>query len=379
MNSEYDINLLIEKGHLQKAYELCLHLLKNADNIDDEIYYRNKLEEISDKLSNFNLLEGEAFFPVVIEATGEGVLKIIKVTSDECNFSKPIPEKIKNIVEVFLDGFIKKEIPHLLIMDFKLNDLKMTVKPLAGNDYEDIAGIDGNSYDAALFIAVLSYLFSIKVSKGFVFSAVLSVNEKKIIASKVKHTYKKEEAVIKGLGEQGRLYIHSSNIEAGNNIEKFNDADELVLKALPNLKNAINNAINIAMSSKNPKFDFLRLSNKISGNTESNKKVIIFTFNHSAIQHTKLKDVYLFFKDISGELIKENNGIIIDGLRVNYLVPMLLCQKEVTNHIKNFVAIRHTSLDKEGYEVAVVVRINSREEADYKVGDVIYYKFNSEH
>ncbi len=374
---EDKLQKLIDSGNFNKALELLKDLIETSDDLDDRVSFRNKYEELKKIREEYYSLDiGEAYFPVYDSAKQSGTIRVIQVEkkNDE---NTALPEGIVNCIRLFLDSYIKRNIIRLKIFDYTLNGLGFKINEMIGN--EQNKDVNGKSYELALLLAVLSYLFDVKISENFVFSSRVKEGQDSVKLNSVNHLEEKFLAIKEELGKNVIFVVPGSCSIKNNNILCLEKVEDAVNKVFPLLYGNILDRKNIFEDKiylHEPRKTSIVSINKdeTAYVKDTDKEVWVLKFEHAEkLRAQTLPGIYEFFKDIANIVIHCPKAAI-DGLKPNYLVPLLLCQKEVAGHIKEFIAVLNTPWSNNDIHTAVVVKTNAGGRSGYKEGDLVYYR-----
>ncbi len=379
-NNEEQLKKLKDSGNFNKALKLLKVLKENSKDLEERVSFRNQYEKMEKFREEYYSLDiGEAYFPVYDTAKQIGAIRVIQVEkkNDE---NTALPGEIINCIKLFLDIYIKQNIIRLKIFDYTLNGLGFKIKEMIGN--EQNRDVDGQSHELALLLAVLSYLFDVKVSENFVFSARVKEGRDSVKLNSVNYLEEKYLAIKEELGPNVIFVVPGSCSMKDENIHCLEKVEDVVNKVFPLLsgnildrKNKFEDKIYLHEPRKTSIVSIQKDEAGLADVKDTDKEVWVLKFEHAEkLRAQTLPGIYDFFKGIS-EIIINCPTAIIDGLRPNYLVPLLLCQKEVTGHVKEFIAVLNTPWSNiADTHTAVVVKTNSGGRSGYKEGDLVYYR-----
>lgn len=356
------------------------------DNISfqEKISLRADLAELREFGSRWKSAEaGVAYFPVVFN-NGEGAILGIKCGEDiaESQTDKSLCESFRgymDFVTQFLDDLLKRySAQPAVVFDWKLYDLKFRIQghPFESSEYRELfKETFGRSYILALIAAAVSYRIKIPVPVNMFFSGDVEKNNNAGIIW------------VNGLEIKSGLLqkeMPGSRLMARYNGQSGNERDDC--SALKDIFDEISGGPfpDIHQLLKDlPYTSITKLQADLVDESDfgiiKERDVTLIDFtpwdDHEYKYNTKLA---LFFDENIG-IFKSGGRVIVSNLRLNYMPAMLAANRNLTNHVGDFLAFYHSGRPVKGngdplkeYFVAVIVRTRNNAPR-YKTGDTIYF------
>lgn len=357
------IEELLHRGRFSEAINFCNELILSGSlNLDDKIHLQNELENIYRLRENFRTNSiGETFLPVVERDSQNGSLLKIKCSFDNYNdiiVNEEWTELLIKTLPDFIELYIKREFPELLILDWNLNSLKCGIKKTSSSQskYE----IDGRSFFLPLFFAALSLLTELKVPEKYCFTGDLIKENNKYLLKKVSGIDIKKSAVQKELPETNNFIYPDNSTSDLSTIVKDIFAEQI--------KNIINSPL--------IKRYFL-LEKKIArSNYGAHKLVSIKMKSRETLKIEDFTRIAEFLYQNIDTLKDEGNGVILDGSAPIVVYSMISSFTEIFNSLPNFFAITYTSAPVTNPEFkynAIVIKSSKAGSSKFKAGQILQY------
>lgn len=378
-NTELAADRLFKIGNYLAAKKIYSKL-RNKSDFESKRYFDGEIESCEEYNRQMSYCEiGEAMLPVYDIATGTGSVFTLKVgTSSEYSREFDITDLKKEVTD-FLDKILADSGTdnfRMHVLDWQTEHLKAFVKPLPNenDEFKEYANnADGNSFQLAASIALISHITGTVVKPVFAFSGVLGPDLK---FEKVRSVKGKVDALYMERPNVKHLLISSSDEKLRDSLivrprsfsdivsmvfPKFASAPEKTLSEKGNLR-----CISLTINESNDIREGMR-SNKFQ----------VFCFDHPKGKDGKvfdheLKGIFEFLKNVSLFAKGNSTGIILDGLVLSCMNPAFCMVKGLANDIGNFLAVRFSNTEDGKVKAAVVT--STKNAKGYEPGDVILYK-----
>jgi len=360
-------------GNYIHAKDIYSKLLNGSKLFEEKRDYKNKIKDCSENHKKvLRLSAGEAFFPVYDEATGESAVLTLRITDSPKSITKVLDiENVKKCVFSFLDKYLYDEVKNIMVFDWgDFKNLKAEIKeiPHTNKEFEKfIMNIDGKSYELAAAVALISKMLNVKISSKYIFSGIVNFESYNLKIFEVDKVEEKLSAIKIERPDTEKFFT------PGKSKDKILDSTTDFTKLIEIIYSNFNNIKDIILSDSSINKLTLNVSEIMS---EDNKEYTLFKFGHGSIKDdegTQINELYKFFKNNFNSSKKFSRGFVIDGLLINYLTPMLISIKEITNHISDFAAV-YKSPDKDNFKKAIVIRSSNNANSTRKEGDIFYYQ-----
>jgi len=356
------LSQLIQEGKFNSAIKLCEEKINNS-NLEDRVHFsaeKNLIEKYyKDFISNSI---GETYLPLVDTKSRTGrILKIKSTLINDNHNDVFVKDEWKvnaiNIVQEFMNNYIKKEIPELLILEWDFSEVVCGVKkyPYLKNNYD----IQGSSYILPLVLSLISLLIEEKLSEDICFTGDIEKINNKYFLKKVDGIDIKQKIINEELPFiKDFIYPEISNVELTEIIKKiFSITLDKILKS-PFVKRYILLEKNSAQS----KYGSHKIiSIKINGSISKDDFIKLPEYLYTNIN---------YFKD-------EGNGVIIDGRAPISVYSMITSFPEIINSLPNFLAVNYTSTQNvkdDLSKTAIVIRTSQAGTSQLKPGQILNYK-----
>ncbi|MBZ0181557.1 MAG: hypothetical protein K8F60_03810 [Melioribacteraceae bacterium] len=362
MNKDQTISYLIEIGAIKKALNLCETELK-SENLDSEdvIHFESIMKSIQN-LNLHNSFIGKTYFPFLNYKIDEIGIAEVEVFEDQNQAKK---NKYVEIAEDFLNAHFVKRFPELIVVDWKSDKITFRIKSkFADKEFKENE-INGDSFQLAVIIAIISYMIKAEIDTKNVFTGTVDRNSFRI--GNVSHLDRK----INFIQEEdfGYRLFHSDKSKSVKTYvslaqvfdELFSD---LTLDYIISLKNILI-------------FYFDKNIIDVKGENGEIHKLASFKNNFGkekfVVDEKVIKNFYSLFNRFSDDLSGVEQGLIIDGLTVQFMIGLLIPM--ISSHPGNFIAIKYSadsiSLDHGKKKSASIVLARSSKSSK-QVGDYFY-------
>jgi len=364
---------LLNIGNYKQAITLFEQLKEDCDDCEKKNEIEIKIDDCSNNHAKIlELSAGEAFFPVFDEATGLSVFLTLQITSSPGNTKVLNIENVKKCVFRYMDKYLFDEVKNIMVFDWgDFKNLKAEIKeiPHTNKEFENfIMNIDGKSYELAAAVALISKMLNVKISSKYIFSGIINLESDNLKISKVEKVNDKLFGIkIERPDTEIFFTPEKSDDKIINPSTDFKKVSDIVFTNFNTLNDIIINNETI-----------MKITLSISdAETEDFIKTKLFKFKQpdsiNDDEGLQVNEIFKFFKNNVNHFKGTIEGIVIDGLKVNYLTPMLIAIKDITNHVSNYLAVTKTGSKKENFAKAIVVR-SSNSNPTRKEGDIFYYK-----
>lgn len=324
---------------------------RKAGDILGTVYLSNE-EKAALKSQSFDALNkpGIALFPVYGMNDNSRLLAVKVCPADEEKDALPVPKGIGIAVQQAMDALFVKlandtrvvpaSRPLCAILDYSFDDLRFSFTTPSGKPVSK-KSFRKESYSLALAVAIVSYLLNRSVPSGTVFTGVINRSGILEVPGSVseKHRFLKAERE-----KPFRLYAYMTNSIEG--VEKVSSLEGLLWTLF---RYAAVNPEEVKIEKK-----YYVTSRKLVKTADRKKAMMISFYHIDKLDPMYAKKIHAFFKSIFVLLVEEQ-GIILDNLRVSYLAPMLMTFLR-PNAVKDFVALRiYVANAKESEAVVVCV------------------------
>ncbi|MGK9475767.1 hypothetical protein [Melioribacter sp. OK-6-Me] len=357
------IEELLQRGRFSEATKFCKELISSKSlNLDDEIHFQNELKNIFQLWENFKTNSiGETYLPVVDLNLQNGSLLKIKCSYDNYNdiiVNEEWTELLIQTLPDFIELYLKREFPELLILDWNLNSLKCGLKKNSSSQtkYE----IDGRSFFLPLFFAAISLLTEQKVPENYCFTGDVVKDNNKYLLKKVSGVDLKKSVVEEELPDTNN-FIYPDDTTS--------DLSELVKKIFAEkIKNIVNSPL--------IKRYFLLEKRNATSNFGLHKLISIKTKPREALKIEDFPAIAEFLHHNIEILKDEGTGVIIDGPAPIVVYSMISSFTEIFNSLPNFFAITYTSAPVTNPEFkhnAIVIKTSKVGASKLKAGQILQY------
>lgn len=344
-------------GNYKSAVEIYSQLLKESNRADDKYFYSEKIEKANkffEKVSKLNF--GEAFFPVFDEKNNSGAVFTIhfeKSSQYENGNRLPILsnnwEIIQPFLKSYLDEFLKKNLKHHYVFDWKFGEYFPFIKNIPSN--KDSATvfeqIEGNSLQLALAFAFFSAFLKVNLGK-FIFSGNLEQIGNSVKIGTVNEIPTKLSIIKK---ERPRTQLIANFESEDKTLLNFDDLDNAINRTIPDFAKLLDEEL---FNNSDIRKISLEVIPEIKAEDGQVHKLAKFT--HGAIGFIETPIFYHYLIRNSDVFAPASEGIIIDGLRPAFGMALITGMEEIKNNVTNFIAVRNTQADEEGFSIAVVVK-----------------------
>ncbi|MDH7604272.1 MAG: hypothetical protein QHH13_05160 [Melioribacter sp.] len=356
------ISQLIQEGKFNSAIKLCEEKI-NSSNLEDRVHFKEEKNLIERYYKDFvsNSI-GETYLPLVDTKSRTG--RILKIKSalfndnqDDVFINDEWKTNAISIVKEFMNNYIKKEFPELLILDWDFSEIVCGVKKNSylKNNYD----IQGRSYILPLILSFISLLIEEKLPENICFTGDIEKINNKYFLKKVDGIDIKQKIINEELPFiNDFIHPENSNAELAEIVKKnLNITLEKILKS-PFIKRYILLEKNSAQS----KYGSHKIiSIKINGSISIDDFIKLPEYLHANIN---------YFKD-------EGNGIIIDGRAPISVYTMITSFPEIINSLPNFLAVTYSStqnVEDNLSKTAIVIRTSQAGMSKLKPGQILNYK-----
>jgi hypothetical protein len=378
-STEQEADRLFKIGNFLAAKKIYSKL-RNKSDFESKRYFDGEIESCGEYNRQMSYSEiGEAMLPVYDKATGTGSVFTLKVgTSSEYSREFDITDLKKEVTD-FLDKILADSGTNnfrMHVLDWQTEHLKAYLKPLPNenDEFKEFANnADGNSFQLAASIALISYITKSVIKPIYAFSGVLEPDLK---LGKIGLVKEKLDALSIERPKVKKLFISSSDgklkdsriIRPGS----FSDiVDTVFPKFASSPEETFSNIGNLRRISLT-----INKSNDIREGMKGNK-FRVFCFDHPKGKDGKvfdheLKSIFEFLKNVSLLAKGSSDGIILDGLILSCMNPAFCMVKGLANDIGNFLAVRFSNTEDGKVKAAVIT--STKNAKGYEPGDVILYK-----
>jgi hypothetical protein len=300
---------------------------------------------------------GEAQFPLIHEKEEIASIVTFKVSSTPSGRKTiPINENIFKAVSSYLNSLIEKSSNRFCILDWRLRELELSIKPVSIN-HSTPSDIIGNSFELSVAMALLSHLIGKKIDPLYVFTGGLheesgSVRLIPVVDYETKLRFAKTERP----GLRCFFVPTGSGIDKEMNVLECGNFHQVVERVFPKLIDDL--IVNLESWPVNSSPKFVRWKKQAATITASNEEslpgtsIVIFKVEHPAdLKYSDLKRLFRFLKESIGKEIKDSNSaVLIDGIAPNFLTAVLLS----SDHLKNPLNVKFISILKRSDDTVVI-------------------------
>ena len=370
-------------GRYHKAKNYFEYLLAESNTHYDKSHYRAEIaacERYIREVSRTGI--GEASFPVFYEPINAAIPLTIIVSQSgnkrRSIFIEKVWEEVKLLLTDFLDRYLSENRISAVVFDWGLDDYSPSIKqfPNHDNKYDEIVdNMIGESVTLAIFMAALSVIIETPIPGTVSFSASLEKVGHNIVLKRVndKTIPAKSESIRDERPWVKSLFVSSHNEIKNKIVYGAHDIKEVVENVFPEFETIIISKQN-SLGKNDGQRGRRSINLKVFENVETvdHKIHYYLYFKHGKILLDDIPKIIEYFKRLPENFVRQEKGVIIDGLLVSFLIPILLLQPSVFNHVSNFIAIRYTGSDKGKETGAIVVRTGNTA-VTRKLGEVIRY------
>lgn len=362
MNKDQVISYLIEIGSIKKALNLCEKELK-SENLDSEnvIHFESIMKSIKN-LTPQNSLLGKTYFPFLNYKIDEIGIAEVEVFEDKNQAEK---NKYVQIAEDFLNSHFIKRFPELIVVDWKSDKIAFRIKSKFANKEFKENEINGDSFQLAVIIAIISYMIKAEIDTKNVFTGTVDENSFRI--GNVSHLDRKISFIQDE--DFGYKLFHS---DKSKSVATYVSLAQVFDELFPNLtSDYIIKLMNIWV------FYFDNNIEDVEGVNGETHKLASFknTFGKGkfVIDEKLIKNFYSLFNRHCDKLSGVEQGLIIDGLTIQFMIGLLIPM--ISSHPGNFIAIKYSadsiSLENGKKKSAAIVLAKSSNSSK-QVGDYFY-------
>lgn len=354
----------------KREYEKILSQKRIA--LDDKIYFEEKINFATQKYEDsLKVGTGEVFFPVYYYEKKLAKLCKVKIRCENSSGKTDDFKNVEGAVEKSLDKIIKDNYADTVyVFDWGLNDYQIDIVDLNGNKIEPDK-LSGKSFELAAAVALFSYIFEITVPPQWIFTGI--VNEDGNLLN-VEYIKEKFQICLAEREEDLKFFIPLQGSNNDKQVESKGISDIFSNYFIPRLNieeqkyklGKIRITLDIHKIKTTDNFEHIVAKFDFKNDYKNNNNDIIAPEEGKIIMNK-------FFVNVISRL-SDSKGVIIDGLRPNYLnarIGSLL--KE--NKISNFVAVRSQLVSdiKSGKSFATVFVVTEKNTPTRMVGDAFEY------
>ena len=340
---------------------------------------------------------GEAQFPLFHEKEEIASIVTFKVSSTPSGRKTiPINENIFKAVSSYLNSLIEKSSNRFCILDWRLRELELSIKPVSIN-HSTPSDVIGNSLELAAAMALLSHLIGKKIDPLYVFTGSLQEESGSVrLIPVVDYETKLRFAKTERPGIKGFFVPTGSGVGGESEVVECENIGDIVEKVFPGFRDCLISKLDewkvdpsekVPSERGLPKFVRWKRADGIVTSSRDQSlckmEIAIFVVDHPKLFYSELKQVFGFFKNKLGLEIKQSRAaVVLDGIRSNFLTALLLS----SDHLKNPPKIEFLSVLKPYDETAVcpedkekisqdteaiIVRYDNHKD---KEGEVFYFR-----
>lgn len=375
---------LLSYGRYQKAKELYLKLLENSESAADKAHFRSEIASCDRYIREISQIGiGEACFPVYYEPI-DAAIPLTAVVSKHRSENTPqyladTWDAVKPLLTAFLDRYLLEKVRSVVVFDWGLDEYSISIKKLPNHDskYDDIVNnLSGESIMLSVFMAALSVIINKPISNTVAFSASLANRNNNIVVQRIND--KSIPAKLRSINEErpwiDKLFIPYENDENEQKVYRVDEVKKIIEDIFPDFGSELkeNQGTLGRDDGQNGKRSMV-LKEYDDVETNSGEIHYYLYFKHGKVLLEDIHKIIEYFRILPDMFVRQEKGVIIDGLRMNFMVPLLLLQQTVFNHVSNFVAIRYTGYGTSNEAIAIVVRTGNMNKTR-ELGEVIRYR-----